>query len=81
VQLVPADPPRGWLFKVITAIDDTPASKAGIKAGDIITGLNGKTTQGLSPDDARSQMRGRPDTMVTLTSQEQVPAACLRPVA
>ena len=31
-------------------MDDTPASKAGIKAGDIITGLNGKTVVGLSPE-------------------------------
>ena len=53
--------PENGFFKVISPMDDTPASKAGIKAGDIITGLNGKTTQGLSPDDALDQMRGPPN--------------------
>ena len=48
--------PENGFFKVISALDDTPASKAGIKAGDIVTGLNGKTTRGLSPDDC-----ARPD--------------------
>jgi len=44
--------PENGFFKVISPIDDTPASKAGIKAADIITGLNSKTVQGLSPEDA-----------------------------
>ena len=52
-------------------MDDTPASKAGIKAGDIITGLNGKTTQGLSPEDALDQMRGPPNTKITLTIKRE----------
>jgi carboxyl-terminal processing protease len=52
-------------------MNDTPASKAGIKAGDIITGLNGKTTQGLSPEDALDQMRGPPNTKVTLTVKRE----------
>ena len=59
--------PENGFFKVISLLDDTPASKAGIKAGDIITGLNGKTTQGLSPEDALDQMRGPPNSKVTLT--------------
>ena len=58
-------------FKVISALDDTPASKAGIKSGDIITGLNGKTTQGLSPEDALNQMRGPPNTKITLTIKRE----------
>jgi carboxyl-terminal processing protease len=44
--------PENGFFKVMSLLDDTPASRAGIKAGDIITGLNDKTTQGLSPEDA-----------------------------
>ena len=63
--------PETGFFKVISALDDTPASKAGIKAGDIITGLNGKTTQGLSPEDALDQMRGPPNTKVTLTIKRE----------
>jgi carboxyl-terminal processing protease len=59
--------PENGFFKVISPIDDAPASKAGIKAGDIITGLNGKTVRGLSPEDAIDQMRGPPDTEITLT--------------
>ena len=41
------------------------------KGGDIITGLNGKTTQGLSPEDALNQMRCRPNSNVTLTIKSQ----------
>ena len=63
--------PENGFFKVISRMDDTPASKAGIKAGDIITGLNGKTTQGLSPEDALDQMRGPPNTKITLTIKRE----------
>jgi carboxyl-terminal processing protease len=58
-------------FKVISPIDDTPASKAGIKAGDIITELDGKTVRGLSPEDAIDQMRGPPNTKITLTIKRE----------
>ena len=63
--------PEAGFFKVISAMDDTPAFKAGIKAGDIVTGLNGKTIQGLSPEDALDQMRGRPNSKVTLTIKRE----------
>jgi carboxyl-terminal processing protease len=63
--------PENGFFKVISLMDDTPASKAGVKAGDIIIGLNGKTTQGLSPDDALDQMRGPPNSKVTLTIKRE----------
>ena len=63
--------PENGFFKVISALDDTPAFKAGIKAGDIVTGLNGRTIQGLSPEDALDQMRGRPNSKVTLTIKRE----------
>ena len=63
--------PENGFFKVISPIDDTPASKAGIKAGDIITGLDGKTVLGLSPEDALELMRGPPNTKVTLTIKRE----------
>jgi carboxyl-terminal processing protease len=54
-------------IKVISPIDDTPAAKAGIKAGDIITALDGKTVEGLSLQDAVDKMRGAPNSKITLT--------------
>ena len=58
-------------IKVISPIDDTPASKAGIKAGDIITALDGKTVQGLSLQDAVDMMRGAPNSKITLTIKRE----------
>jgi carboxyl-terminal processing protease len=55
------------LLKVITPIDDTPGSKAGIKPGDIIVEINGHSTEGLGLDDAVTKMRGAPNTQITLT--------------
>ena len=56
----------GWI-KVITPIDDTPASRAGVKAGDLITAIDGKTVQGLALSDAVDRMRGPPNSKITLT--------------
>ena len=58
-------------IKVISPIDDTPAAKAGVKAGDIITALDGKTVQGLSLQDAVDQMRGLPNSKITLTIKRE----------
>jgi carboxyl-terminal processing protease len=55
------------LLKVITPIDDTPGSRAGIKPGDIIVEINGLSTDSLTLDDAVSRMRGAPGTTVKLT--------------
>jgi carboxyl-terminal processing protease len=55
------------LLKVITPIDDTPGSRAGIKPGDIIVEINGQSTEGLNLDDAVTKMRGAPGTQITLT--------------
>jgi carboxyl-terminal processing protease len=53
--------------KVISPIEDTPAFRAGIKSGDLITRIDEKTTKGLSLNDAVKLMRGAPKTSVTLT--------------
>jgi carboxyl-terminal processing protease len=58
-------------IKVVSPIDDTPASKAGIKAGDIITALDGKTVQGISLQDAVDKMRGAPNSKITLTVKRE----------
>jgi carboxyl-terminal processing protease len=59
--------PENGFLKVVSRMDDTPASKAGIKAGDIITRLNGKPVQGLSLANMIDEMRGPSNTKVTLT--------------
>jgi carboxyl-terminal processing protease len=53
--------------KVITPTEDTPAWKAGIKAGDYITHINGELVYGLTLDEAVSKMRGEPGTAIKLT--------------
>ena len=53
--------------KIVTPIDDTPASKAGIKAGDVILAVDGKGLQGLSLDKVQDLLRGAAGTKVTLT--------------
>lgn len=64
---------NGFL-RVVTPIDDTPASKAGIKAGDIITQLNNKPTKGMSLDEAINMMRGAKGTSIKMTiARENVP--------
>ena len=55
------------VVKVISPMDDTPAAKAGIKAGDYITAVNGESVLGMSVNDAVKQMRGKPGEAVTLT--------------
>jgi carboxyl-terminal processing protease len=53
--------------KVITPTEDTPAWRAGIKAGDYITHINGELVYGLNLDEAVSKMRGEPGTSIKLT--------------
>ncbi len=51
-------------LKVIAPIDDTPAKRAGIKAGDVIVAIDGKP---LPSDDSMSPLRGEPGSKVKLT--------------
>ena len=57
----------GGFVKVIAPIDDTPAAKAGIKTGDLIIKMDGKTVSGLNLREATEQMRGEVGTTITLT--------------
>lgn len=53
--------------KVISPIEDSPAYRAGIKAGDLITRLDSTPVKGMTLEQAVKKMRGEPDTKITLT--------------
>ncbi len=53
--------------KVISPIDDTPASRAGVMAGDLIVKLDDASVKGMTLNDAVKQMRGKPNTPIRLT--------------
>lgn len=55
------------LVKVVSPIDDTPAAKAGMKAGDYITNIDDETVVGLSLNEAVSKLRGKIGTKVKLS--------------
>ncbi len=57
--------------KVIAPIDDTPAQKAGVEAGDIIVKIDETPTKGMSLNDAVEKMRGRPGSSIKLTIMRQ----------
>lgn len=54
-------------IKVIAPIDDTPAERAGVKAGDLITKLDDTPVKGISLSEAVNLMRGKPGSTITLT--------------
>lgn len=55
------------VVKVVTPIDGTPATKAGIKTGDYITKVDGKNVIGLSLEEVVKKLRGKPGTTVKIT--------------
>lgn len=55
------------LVKVVTPIEDSPAYKAGLKSGDLISKLDDTQVRGISLNDAVKKMRGKPDTPIVLT--------------
>ncbi|MGF1463788.1 MAG: S41 family peptidase [Maricaulaceae bacterium] len=59
-------PDRG-LVRVVAPIDETPASRAGVAAGDFITAIDGESIQGLGIDEAVDRMRGPVGAPITIT--------------
>ena len=55
------------VVKIITPIDDTPASRAGVKAGDFIVRINGEQVQGKTLFEAVNLMRGPVGTSIEIT--------------
>jgi carboxyl-terminal processing protease len=55
------------MIKVISPIEDTPAARAGIRAGDLISKINDTSTKGLSLTEAVKMMRGPVKTPITLS--------------
>src|SRR3954454_17013573 len=53
--------------KVVAPIDDSPASRAGVKPGDLIVKLDDTSVKGMTLNDAVKRMRGKPNTNITLT--------------
>jgi carboxyl-terminal processing protease len=58
-------------LSILEAMPDSPASKAGIKSGDKILAIDGKSTQGMDTPQASRLVRGKPDTTVNLKIARQ----------
>jgi len=58
---------EGGLIKVVSPMDDGPAAKANVQAGDVISAINGQSTNGLSVSDVSDKLRGAIGTTVTVT--------------
>lgn len=58
---------EGGYIKVISPIDDTPAFRAGIESGDIVTHLDGESVQGLTLTQAVDRMRGKVGSDIRMT--------------
>jgi carboxyl-terminal processing protease len=58
---------EGGLVKVVSPIDDTPAARAGLLPGDLISHLDGEPVLGLTLSEAVERMRGKVGSEITLT--------------
>ena len=54
-------------IRIVSPIDDTPGSRAGLISGDYITGIDGEDVYGMSLDEAVDMMRGNANTSIILT--------------
>jgi carboxyl-terminal processing protease len=59
------------LVKVVSPIDDTPAARAGLKPGDLITHLDGEPVQGMTLPEAVEKMRGPVNSEIKLTIRRE----------
>src|SRR5437899_1871219 len=55
------------IIKVISPIEDTPAFRAGVKAGDLIVKIDDIVTRGMPLSEAVQKMRGKPGSQIVLT--------------
>jgi carboxyl-terminal processing protease len=56
---------------VVAPLKDSPAEKAGVRSGDKVIGIDGKSTDGMAVDDAIKLIRGKKGTTVKLTISAQ----------
>jgi carboxyl-terminal processing protease len=62
---------EGGLVKVVSPIDETPAARAGVKPGDLITHLDGEQVMGLTLPEAVEKMRGPVNSDIKLTIRRE----------
>ena len=58
---------EGGLVKVISPMDNSPASRAGVQAGDVISAIEGQNASGMSVSDVSNKLRGAMGTSVSVT--------------
>ncbi len=58
---------EGGLVKVISPMDESPASRAGVQAGDVISAIEGQNAAGLSVSEVSEKLRGATGTSVNVT--------------
>lgn len=63
----PANPENESFVEVVSPIEGTPAFKAGVNAGDLITHIEGESTAELTSDEVVLRLRGAPGSAVTVT--------------
>ena len=57
----------GPLIKVVSPMDESPAARAGVQAGDVISAINGQSTAGLTVSDVSDKLRGAAGTSIKVT--------------